>query len=243
MVRGKSNWERIPGAFGRKWCGLKRRLFPSIRERYRLECLTGPIGYWDEIQKYQFDFLRKMGLKPHHAILDIGCGPLSGGLSLIPYLQPGRYVGIDVRKEPISEAHNLVAKTGLADRNPLLLVSTTFGRDELGDMRFDYIWASQILYHLDETKLDACFEQVAARMKEGSRFYGDIIGTPNKVKPESRWNGFEFHLHSIDTISALAGKHRLAVKHLGKLLDCGYPDKIALKTSDMLELRPASPGG
>lgn len=243
MSSGKSSSVQLGDRIRQKWFALKRLLFPAVREQYRLDRLTGPIGYWDAIQRYQLGFLVGRGLEPHHTFLDIGCGPLSGGLTLIPYLQPGHYVGIDVREEPIAEAYRQLVKAGLVGKNPLLAVSSTFGRDELDGWTFDYIWASQVLYHLDEDGIDACFEQAASRMNGDSKFFGDIIGTPNKVKPDSRWNGFTFHLHSFDTIKALAAKQGLTARRLGKLSDCGYPDEIALKTSDMIEFRLAAPAG
>ena len=214
-----------------------RRIVPSIRERRRLEWMSGPIGYWEQNQKYQFNFLRKMGLEPHHTLLCIGCGPLSGGLAFIPYLQPGHYVGIDIRKEAIEEAHLQLVKAGLVDKNPSLVVSSTFGRDELGDRKFDYIWASQVLYHLSDEKIRACFEQVSTRMKPHSKFYGDIIGYPNKVRPDSYWHEFSFFLHSPDFLKAVGENYGLKMTNLGKIEDYDYPKKTALKTNNMLEFR------
>lgn len=154
--------------------GMLRRIVPSVREKHRLAQMVGPVRYWEQIQRYHFSFLTKMGLQPHHTFLDIGCGPLSGGLVLIPYLQSGNYVGIDIRKTSIAEAYVQIAKSDLVMKNPSLVVSDSFGRHELGDRKFDYIWASQVLYHLDNEKIKTCLEQISHRMKPGSRFYGDI---------------------------------------------------------------------
>lgn len=217
--------------------GVLRRIRSSIRERHRLEMMVGPVGYWEQIQRYQIALLKRMGLKSHHTLLDIGCGPLSGGLAFIPYLRPGHYAGIDVRKESIAEAHIQLAKTGLVDMNPFLAVSSMFGRDELGDRKFDYIWASQVMYHLDDEMIEACFENVAARMKPGSRFYGDIIGHPNRVRPDSSWREFSFFLHSPDFLDALGEKYGLKMTNLGKIEAYGYPSRVDLKTNNMLEFR------
>ena len=218
--------------------GVLRRIVPSIREKHRLESMIGPEGYWEKIQKYQFNLMTEMGLKPHHTFMDIGCGPLPGGLVFIPYLQTGHYVGIDIRKESIAEAHIQLAKAGFADRNPFLAVSSTFGQEELGDRKFDYIWASQILYHLSDEMIEACLESVAAHMKPDSRFYGDIIGCPaNRIQPDSHWHEFSFFLHSPDFLEALGGKCGLKMTNLGKIEDYGYPSTIGLKTNILLEFR------
>ena len=97
---------------------LARRVIPSVRERDRLERMIGPLGLWDQIQRYQIGFLKKVGLKPHHRLLDIGCGPLSGGLAFVDFLAPGNYVGVDVSEKAISEGYRQIAKAGLAGKNP-----------------------------------------------------------------------------------------------------------------------------
>lgn len=217
--------------------GVLCRIVPSMRERRRLEAMIGPVGYWEQIQKYHFNFLTGMGLKPYHTFLDIGCGPLPTGLVLIPYLQPGYYVGIDIRKESIAEAHIQLVKAGLAEKNPLLVVSGTFGRDELGDRKFDYIWASHILCHLDGEEIKVCFEQVSTCMKPDSKFYCDIIGYPNKVTPELRWFEFSFFVHSTNFLETLGRKYGWEMINLGKIEDHGYPVDWGMKTNNMLEFR------
>src|SRR5205807_6035012 len=53
-------------------------------------------GAWEEIGRLQFEFLTGNGLKPHHRLLDVGCGALRGGLHFIRYLDEGNYVGVDL---------------------------------------------------------------------------------------------------------------------------------------------------
>ena len=59
-------------------------------------------GMWEEIGKLQFDFMMQQGLKPHHVLLDIGCGPLRGGVYFIKYLDKGNYLGIDKNKSLVN---------------------------------------------------------------------------------------------------------------------------------------------
>ena len=67
-----------------------RKLIPSQKERLRLEMLVGPIGKWDILRQFQLEALLKNGLQPHHSLLDIGCGPLQGGVAFIQYLDKSR---------------------------------------------------------------------------------------------------------------------------------------------------------
>jgi SAM-dependent methyltransferase len=199
--------------------------------------MVGPVGYWDRLQQYQFDFLKRMGLEPHHTLLDIGCGPLQGGLPLIDYLEPGRYCGIDHSREAIAEAHTQLVRAGLVDKNPFLAVSSSFGREELGSSKYDYVWISQLLYHLDSDEIAACFQQVSARLKPTGRFYGDIIGSPRVIRHDASWNGYRFFFHSFDLLEDLSRASGLRMTHLGQIGDFGYPQEIDLRTNDIFEFR------
>lgn len=214
---------------------IARRFFPSIQLQYKLDDMAGPVGYWSEIQAYQIGTVRKLGLQPHHRLLDLGCGPLRGGLGFIRYLDAGHYTGIDLREESIAEAHMQIAREGLAAKNPFLVVSDSFGQKELNGHKFDYIWCSQLLYHLDERQVNALLRQVSRLLTPKGKFYGDIIGYPNAVKKDSQWNGFPFHLHRVDVLKKIAARHRLAVAPMGQIESYGYPSQIRLKTNELLE--------
>ena len=216
------------------------RVVPSLREKRRLERMVGPVGMWDELQAYQIGCLRSFGMRPEHHLLDIGCGPLQGGIAFLHHLDGGGYAGIDVSQEAIEEAWRQVAKNGLADKEPELHVSTSFGRDELGERRFDYIWASQILYHLDDEQLDACFAEVAKRLRPGGRFLGDakIADGDEAWITEHDWGGYKFHFRPIAAIEAAVKKHGLALASRGNLAQHGYPTRwtYSLSQNELLEI-------
>ncbi|MBK5921006.1 hypothetical protein CCR80_08175 [Rhodothalassium salexigens] len=56
---------------------------------------VGPPEQYDFMGATQFRLLCSLGLRRHHRVLDIGCGSLRAGRLLIPYLDPGRYHGIE----------------------------------------------------------------------------------------------------------------------------------------------------
>jgi cyclopropane fatty-acyl-phospholipid synthase-like methyltransferase len=197
--------------------------------------MVGPTGYWYKLQHYQLSFLKQMGLLPGHTLLDIGCGPLSGGIAFIEYLQAGRYAGIDIRQDAITEAHIQLARSGLAGKNPVLIKSDDFGEGILGGRHFDYIWACQVFYHMDEEVIRRCIRSISKRMKPGSRFFGDIIGFPNKVTDSSRWRGFSFYLHEPEMLRDIAAEQGLHMTNLGPISQFGYPETLGLKTNQMLE--------
>lgn len=214
---------------------IARRIIPAVRFQHLLDSMVGPIGYWKELQEYQLNLLKKMGLLPHHRLLDIGCGPLQGGLAFIDYLEPWRYCGLDVRESVIEQAHNQIARAGLTGKQPFLTVSRTFGKDELRGLQFDFIWCCQVMYHLDETLLGSLLEIVPRLLAPGGKLFGDIIGYPNKVTEGSRWSGFRFFLHTVESISIKAHGFGLSVQELGPIEEFGYPGEIDLRTNRLLK--------
>ena len=224
--------------FRRLRYGCLRRVVPSLREQFRLESLTGPRNCWDQLTAYQIAILKDIGLKPNHTLLDIGCGPISGGLNVISYLDKGNYVGVDISHEPLLEAYRLIYKHKLAHKNPLLLHSETFGKNELNGQKFDIIWVSQLLYHLDDDQTTQLFEHLKGHMKKDGKIAGDIIAESEwrNVPSDARWRNFSFHLRLPSYYQSLAEKYNLSCTIHGTLRKYGYPEKEGLKHNHILIL-------
>ena len=218
--------------------GLLRRFIPALARQHRLETMVGPVGYWKELQEYQFNFLLNAGLQPCHTLLDIGCGPLQGGRRFIEYLDPNNYVGIDIRDEPIVEAYRQIARYKLAEKNPTLIVTSSFGKHELDGRKFDFFWISQLLYHLTLESVETLFGSVVNQMKSTSVLYGDILDYNHKGDPDSDWNGFKFYHHQPSDLQKIADKTGLRLEILGQIEKFGYPEKIGLRSNYALKLTP-----
>ena len=54
-------------------------------------------GQFEKHRRFQMTFFRERGLVPSSRLLEIGCGPLTAGIPIIEYLEPGNYVGVDIR--------------------------------------------------------------------------------------------------------------------------------------------------
>ena len=211
-----------------------RMYIPGMRDRHYCEEMIGPLGYWNELQRYQMNLLKSNGLQPHHALLDIGCGPLQGGIAFIKYLNRNCYTGVDQSQKPINAGHKLIARHHLGDKEPRLIVSSSFGRDELGTATFDFFWASQILYYFNDEVLGGLLEMVRQRMRPGGKFLGDFFALDH----------FEFHYpenpglyfkHTLESLQSLADKHGLKVRSLGTIEQYGYPKRLTLHTNLLFE--------
>lgn len=230
---------RLGFEFKRRLRYLWRHLDPRSVRECRIERMVGPTGVWSALQQYQFDALMRHGLAPHHAVIDIGCGPLTVGLKLIEYLEPGRYVGLDLQHAPLAEAYRRIAKHRLAHKNPVLVNSATFGRDELAGRRFDYLWVSQLSYHLDDAQTADLLAQARAMMTPTAVLLMDVIDPARDVARNPHWKGFPYFVRPYAFFEQAAARAGLVAIRRRPIRDYGYPDKIDLSSNLLFEFRHA----
>jgi len=122
------------------------------------------------MRQYQIDFLLRHGLQPHHTYLDIGCGPLRGGIPVIDYLDAGNYTGVDAWADSLEEARAELAEAGLQDKAPELIeMDVTKGLD-LG-RKFDVIMAFSVLHHIPDDGIDGFVAFVRRHLADGGVCY------------------------------------------------------------------------
>jgi len=130
-------------------------------------------GRWEELGSLQLDFLVKNGLRPHHRMLDIGCGTLRGGRRFIRYLDAGGYTGTDISAKAIEAARRLVEDEGLETRRPRLLLSShkDLKFEEFAPETFDYLLAQSVFTHLKTEHIEECFRNVGRIMRPDALFF------------------------------------------------------------------------
>lgn len=232
IARQLHNTKRFLMRTRRRVYGL-RSFIPGMRLRHQLESLVGPLGFWDQLQRYQLELLLANGLQPTHSLLDIGCGPLQGGVAFIRYLESSQYVGVDIDPVRGSAAHMQVARHGLSSKNPTLLISSNFGDEELGARKFDFFWASQILYYFDNEKLASLLAFIRKRLNRNGKFLGDIYGSRHY---EFKYPESNVVLHSVETIQRLAKVQGLRARPLGEIVQYGYPKRLSLHSNLLIEI-------
>lgn len=128
-------------------------------------------GMWEEVGKLQFDFLIGQGMRPHHRMLDIGCGTLRGGRHCIGYLETGHYSGMDISPTALEAGRRLIIEEGLSAKRPRLFQTRDLRFGEFAGEAFDVILAQSVFSHLPEPYIKECFEHVGAVMHTSSVFY------------------------------------------------------------------------
>jgi SAM-dependent methyltransferase len=140
-----------------------------VRGDYKNFFGGGPLN-WDTRGRFQLFFLESEGLSPESKLIDIGCGPIRGGIHFINFLKEGNYFGIDYNKSFIQAARMIVKDQGLQEKKPKLEVVSSFNLPN-AEKVFDYGIAFSVLNHCNERERRNFFEMMLSVMKIGGLFY------------------------------------------------------------------------
>jgi SAM-dependent methyltransferase len=130
-------------------------------------------GRWEEMGRLQFDYLVAQGLEPSHAMLDVGCGSLRGGIHFIRYLDAGKYTGVDINPRLIDAGKRELRAAGLDAKRARLLVTRGFDFEKAGPT-FDYALAQSVFTHIPLNDVTRCLVNVAKVLNSGGRFYATV---------------------------------------------------------------------
>lgn len=118
--------------------------------------------------RYHFDFLvGHGGLRAEDHVLDFGCGSGRTGIHLIPYLDPGNYVGVDPDASRIRAFKQYeVLLHGLAPRNPTILATGTIPNRE-----YDVVLDLFVIRHLRDSVRAGAEKRVKDALRSGGRLF------------------------------------------------------------------------
>lgn len=116
-------------------------------------------------QDWQVSQLMRAGLKPHHDFLDIGCGWLRLGAALLPYLEEGRYHGIESTETNLSMGREFLRRLDIRSQ-PILECDAHFRFEKFGKA-FEFAFCHAVFTHLSHAQIEECFANLAPVMKPG----------------------------------------------------------------------------
>lgn len=109
---------------------------------------VGPPEEYDLIAAMTFNLLTTLGLRQHHTLLDIGCGSLRAGRLFMPYLNPGKYVGIEPNQWLVEEGiRKEIGEDLVRIKRPRLLYSSSPTVLEGSGLTIDFAVAQSIFSH------------------------------------------------------------------------------------------------
>lgn len=148
-------------------------MIPSYRSH------VGPAEDYDIIAALAFNLLTRLGLRGSHRLLDVGCGSLRIGRLLIPYLDVGRYWGIEPHRRIVRAGleHELGGEGILKVKEPWF--HYTDNAECLPEaVRFDYALAQSIFSHTGLAMMRAWLEGIACRLRPTGALVATYIPGP-----------------------------------------------------------------
>lgn len=162
------------------------------------------IDFWTHAQAYvgngtdayfmagicQLELLKRNGLKPHHNVLEIGCGALVAGRPLIQFLEPDRYVGIEPNTWLVDACRNHFPDMEeiLRDKKPVFLNNTEFNATEVG-RKFDFVLSHSVLSHAPHWQLP----QFIRAVEQSLGPYGVIVASLRMFDQHGKLMGDSLH--------------------------------------------------
>jgi SAM-dependent methyltransferase len=145
-------------------------------------------GLWDQVGDLQLKFLRDHGLRPHHSLLDVGCGSLRAGVKLVPYLDPGNYYGIDLNEVLIEAGYEReIIPNKLDHRLPRTNLSVTDSFDAAAfGRKFDFVIAQSVFTHVPWNDIRVCMEMMCNVMADGGSFFATYFELPESARSAQR---------------------------------------------------------
>lgn len=109
---------------------------------------VGPPEDYDLIAAMTFNLLTTLGLRQHHSLLDIGCGSLRIGRLLIPYLNRGKYFGVEPNEWLVKEGiKRELGKSLVQIKQPTFFFSDSPDIIRHADVAFNFAVAQSIFSH------------------------------------------------------------------------------------------------
>lgn len=103
--------------------------------------------------RLQFDYLVSNGLKPNHRFLDYGCGPMRGGVRIVPYLSDGLYVGADISRMFIRDGVRMMEGFGIQRDRYQTVTIHDFDLTDLYGFEFDFAASYSALQYVSDEDL------------------------------------------------------------------------------------------
>jgi SAM-dependent methyltransferase len=109
---------------------------------------VGPPEDYDLIAAMTFNLLTTLGLRQHHSLLDVGCGSLRVGRILIPYLNRGKYFGVEPNEWLVDEGiRRELGETLVQIKRPTFFFSDSPGTIAQAKVAFNFALAQSIFSH------------------------------------------------------------------------------------------------
>ncbi len=145
---------------------------------------VGPPEDYDLIAAMTFNLLTTLGLRQHHSIVDIGCGSLRIGRLLIPYLNRGKYFGVEPNEWLVADGiRQELGEALIQIKRPTFFFSDSPDTLAQAKIPFDFALAQSIFSHCGLDLIKGWLSAVSHSLtKDGALVATFLIGEEDCAK-------------------------------------------------------------
>jgi hypothetical protein len=156
-----------------------------------------------------FERLITHGIRRDDTVVDYGCGTLRLGGLFIEYLEPDRYIGLDIDRRILDAGREQLAPGVVATKRPTLEVISKESLARVAARKPRWVCSKGVLQHVPPEELDDYFACLSTLISAGAT--GLLF---SQIEPESRRMSVKTWAHDFGQLHATAKGHGM---HLGKL--------------------------
>jgi len=148
---------------------------------------VGPPQDYDLIAAMTFNLLTTLGLRQHHSLLDVGCGSLRIGRLLIPYLNRGKYFGIEPAEWLVAEGiRQELGETVVQTKRPTFFFSDSPETVVHAKVSFDFALAQSIFSHCGLDLIRGWLSAVSRSLADDGGLVATFLPS-DEDSPRSGW--------------------------------------------------------
>jgi SAM-dependent methyltransferase len=145
---------------------------------------VGPPEDYDLIAAMTFNLLTTLGLRQHHSLLDIGCGSLRIGRLLIPYLNRGKYFGVEPNEWLVDEGIRRELGQSLVEiKRPTFFFTDSPANIAKAETAFNFAVAQSIFSHCGLDLIQAWLSAISRSLaRDGALVATFLIGEEDSTQ-------------------------------------------------------------
>jgi hypothetical protein len=164
-----------------------------------------------EAARRTFNQLIGLGISPSDTLVDYGCGTLRVGRSFIEFLEPDRYIGMDIDDRILDAGRRSLPAELVASKRPVLEVLSPESLVRAAARKPKWVFAKGVLQHVPPGEVNEFFENLAPLVHAGA--IGFIFA---RCAKESTALSSKTWLHDLRQLQATAETHGMQLDRPGK---------------------------
>lgn len=158
-----------------------------------------------------FKELIAQGISPADTLVDYGCGTLRVGRPFIEFLEPDRYIGMDIDQRIIDVGRGNLPAELIASKRPVLEVISPESLSRVAAKQPKWIFSKGVLQHVPPDELNEFFESLAHLVHAGA-----VAFVFARCAQESTTLSAKTWLHDLDQLEKAAARHGMALDRPAK---------------------------